>query len=214
MVSQVPTCVQHWPTEALHRASVNNFGFGGSNAHVIVDDAYGYMSSRGITGNYQRPPAQSEHTHELAMGYTRKEQKDEPRVFILSASNELSLRQQEKALSQYLRERQDIRSSGLLGDLAYTLGEHRSKLSWKSAFVAASLSQLADDLTTRGIKPAKLSKTKTVGFIFTGQGAQWHAMGRELITQYQVFRTSLDLSNQYVRGLGVSWSLLGKLTSN
>ena len=210
MVSQVPTCVQHWPTEAVHRASVNNFGFGGSNAHVIVDDAYGYMSSRGIIGNYQRPTAQPEHTHELPMSCARKEQKDESRVFILSASNELSLRQQEKALGQYLRERQDTCSSGMLCDLAYTLDERRSKLPRKSAFVAASLSQLAGDLTTYGTKPARLFKTKTVGFIFTGQGAQWCAMGRELITKYQVFRTSLDLSNQYIRGLGASWSLLGK----
>ena len=213
MVSQVPTCVQHWPIEAVHRASVNNFGFGGSNAHVIVDDAYGFMSSRGITGNYQRPTAQSKHTHELAMPVASKEQRDESRIFILSASNERSLRQQEKALGQYLREHQDICSSGLLCDLAYTLGEHRSALSWKSAFVAASLSQLADDLTTHVVKPAKLPKTNTLGFIFTGQGAQWHAMGRELIAQYQVFRTSLDLSNQYACGLGVSWSLPGKLNS-
>ena len=168
------------------------------------------MSSRGITGNYQRPTVQSKHTHELAMSCTRKEQKDESRVFILSASNEHSLRQQEQALGQYLRERQDTCSSGMLCDLAYTLGEHRSKLPWKSAFVATSLSQLAGDLTTHGIKPATLSRTKTIGFIFTGQGAQWHAMGRELIAQYQVFRTSLDLSDQYVRGLGISWSLLGK----
>ena len=167
------------------------------------------MSSRGITGNYQRPTAQSEHTHQIAMSCTRHEQKDESRVFILSASNELSLRHQEQALGQYLRERQDIYSSGLLCDLAYTLGEHHSKMPWKSAFVATSLSQLAGDLTTCGIKPAKLARTKTIGFIFTGQGAQWHAMGCELIAQYQVFRTSLDLSNQYVRGLGVSWSLLG-----
>lgn len=193
----------------MHRASVNNFGFGGSNAHVIVDDAYGYMSSRGIPGNYQRPTAQSEHTHELPMSCTRKEQKDESRVFILPGSNELSLRQQEKALGQYLRERQDTCSSGILCDFAYTLGERRSKLLWKSAFVATSLSQLAEDITTRGIRPAKLSKTKIIDFIFTGQGAQWYAMGRELIAQYQVFRTSLDLSNQYIRGLGVSWSLLG-----
>ena len=214
MVSQVPTCVQHWPTEAVHRASVNNFGFGGSNAHVIVDDAYGYMSSREIVGNYQRPTAQSEHTHELAMSCPRKEQKDESRVFILSASNELSLRQQEKALGQYLRGRQDTCSRGMLCDLAYTLGEHRSRLPFKSAFVAASLSQLADELTTNGSKPSRLLRTKTVGFIFTGQGAQWYAMGRELITQYQVFRTSLDLSDQYLRGLGVSWSLIGKINTH
>ena len=214
MASQVPTCAQYWPTEAVHRASVNNFGFGGSNAHVILDDAYGYMSSRGITGNYQRPTAQSEHTQKLAMSCPRMEQKDESRVFILSASNELSLRQLAKALGQYLRDRRDTCSSRMLYDLAYTLGERRSRLPWKSAFVAASLPQLADELTTNGTKPSRLLKRKVVGFIFTGQGAQWYAMGRELITQYQVFRTSLELSDQYIRGLGASWSLLGKFDTH
>ncbi|KAJ6281119.1 hypothetical protein J3E71DRAFT_219091 [Bipolaris maydis] len=39
-----------WPASEVRRASVSSFGYGGSNAHVILDDAYNYMRSRGLKG--------------------------------------------------------------------------------------------------------------------------------------------------------------------
>jgi acyl transferase domain-containing protein/NAD(P)-dependent dehydrogenase (short-subunit alcohol dehydrogenase family) len=44
--------VTDWPLEGLRRASVNSFGFGGANAHVIVDEASAYLAARGLTGNH------------------------------------------------------------------------------------------------------------------------------------------------------------------
>lgn len=41
-----------WPTEGLRRISVNSFGFGGSNTHVIIDDALHYMLDNGLDGNH------------------------------------------------------------------------------------------------------------------------------------------------------------------
>lgn len=40
---KVPTECIPWPQEGLRRVSVNSFGFGGSNSHVILDDAYHYL---------------------------------------------------------------------------------------------------------------------------------------------------------------------------
>lgn len=54
-----PTKPVPWPTNGLRRASVNSFGYGGSNAHVIIDDAYNYMRERRLTGNHctvEEPP--------------------------------------------------------------------------------------------------------------------------------------------------------------
>ncbi|CAD6443488.1 e2aede6b-a07f-4e32-96b3-e96fa25bb5d0 [Sclerotinia trifoliorum] len=42
-----------WPVDGLRRASVNSFGFGGSNAHFVLDDAYNFMNMRGISGQHQ-----------------------------------------------------------------------------------------------------------------------------------------------------------------
>lgn len=189
---------------------MNNFGFGGSNAHVIIDDARGYMSSRGLTGRYRRPTAQLDDTPSLTNGYATCEGKDESRVFLLSSFDEPAGRQQAKDLAQYLRKHQDANPRELLGNLAYTLSERRSALPWKSAFAANSLSQLAEALSSENVKFSRTAKMRNLGYVFTGQGAQWYAMGRELIAQYPIFRRSLDLADRYIGALGASWSLNGK----
>lgn len=53
-----------------------------------------------------------------------------------------------------------------------------------------------------------------IGFVFTGQGAQWHAMGRELYGQhgYAVYTSALDRADRYLRRLGAHWSLVDELT--
>jgi len=46
-----PTETVSWPSVGLRRASVNSFGFGGTNAHAILDDADHYLSSKGLFNN-------------------------------------------------------------------------------------------------------------------------------------------------------------------
>ncbi|KAI1452810.1 polyketide synthase PksD [Annulohypoxylon moriforme] len=47
---QVPTSCIVWPTDGLRRISINSFGFGGSNGHIIMDDAYHTLRELGIEG--------------------------------------------------------------------------------------------------------------------------------------------------------------------
>ncbi|ROW08771.1 hypothetical protein VPNG_06429 [Cytospora leucostoma] len=57
-----PTKITPWPSTGLRRASIASFGFGGSNSHVVLDDAYHYLSSRGLEGihsTYLAPPSWS-----------------------------------------------------------------------------------------------------------------------------------------------------------
>ncbi|KAI0025053.1 hypothetical protein F4780DRAFT_768373 [Xylariomycetidae sp. FL0641] len=59
---QVPTETITWPAEGLRRVSVNSFGFGGTNSHVIMDDAHHYLQHKGLIGNHctsSRPHALS-----------------------------------------------------------------------------------------------------------------------------------------------------------
>lgn len=124
---------------------MNNFGFGGSDAHAIIDDTCGYIRSQGLIGRYQRPTTQSESTHGMENGGVTSERENESRIFPLSSFHELSERIKLNNLSQY---RKNIKMVVIcqdkpIGDLAYALSERRSKLLWKAAFAADSLSQLA-----------------------------------------------------------------------
>lgn len=47
-----PTEPHLWPTNGLRRASVNSFGFGGSNAHWIMEDAYNFLRLRKLKANH------------------------------------------------------------------------------------------------------------------------------------------------------------------
>ncbi|KAI1355097.1 hypothetical protein F5Y01DRAFT_327941 [Xylaria sp. FL0043] len=49
---EIPTECIKWPTTGLRRVSVNSFGFGGSNGHIIMDDALHYLQSHGLSGNH------------------------------------------------------------------------------------------------------------------------------------------------------------------
>ncbi|KAF3092990.1 hypothetical protein TWF103_011134 [Orbilia oligospora] len=47
-----PTEASPWPSEGLRRASLNSFGFGGTNAHAVIDDAYNFLAERGLKANH------------------------------------------------------------------------------------------------------------------------------------------------------------------
>lgn len=49
---QIPTIEVPWPSKGLRRISVNSFGFGGTNSHAVLDDAYHYLQERGLVGNH------------------------------------------------------------------------------------------------------------------------------------------------------------------
>ncbi|KAF2430563.1 thiolase-like protein [Tothia fuscella] len=44
-----------WPCLGLRRASVQSFGFGGANSHVVLDDAYNTLRLAGVRGNHNTP---------------------------------------------------------------------------------------------------------------------------------------------------------------
>ncbi|KAL9608994.1 MAG: hypothetical protein Q9167_006203 [Letrouitia subvulpina] len=50
---RIPTAPVSWPVNGLRRASISSYGFGGANAHAILDDACGYLAENGFEGAHQ-----------------------------------------------------------------------------------------------------------------------------------------------------------------
>ena len=132
-------------------------------------------------------------------------------LFLLSAFEESTGKRQATSLLQYLRDRLDRVDRQFLADLAFTLGERRSQLPWKSAVVASSNENLIQKLEDSTLKFTRATAVPGLAFVFTGQGAQWHAMGRELIKAYPVFANTLRRIGSYLKIIGASWDVIGML---
>jgi acyl transferase domain-containing protein/NADPH:quinone reductase-like Zn-dependent oxidoreductase len=89
-------------------------------------------------------------------------------------------------------------------------------MAWRSSFIAGSHQDLVASLESKAdcSKPiVKSSSSHRIAFIFTGQGAQWVGMGRELIHTNSAFSASIRESDRTLRELGASWSLIDELLS-
>jgi acyl transferase domain-containing protein len=134
------------------------------------------------------------------------------RVFILSSSDEGGIKRTIEEYHRYLSAKSPLDEHQYLNDLAYTLAMKRTIFPWKSFVVAGSLSELVKRLpdASKRSRHTRKGSVPKVGFVFTGQGAQWHAMGRELLI-YPVFRRSLEMASTYLSGLCSPWDLMGKI---
>lgn len=115
-----------------------------------------------------------------------------------------------KNLALYIRQSKLDNLEPCAADLAYTLLNRRSRLSWTVAIRARDLEELAEYLEQPTLKPIHATIQRPhLGFVFNGQGAQWYAMGRELMTAYPVFGASIAKAGEILKRYGASWSLYG-----
>jgi acyl transferase domain-containing protein len=95
-----------------------------------------------------------------------------------------------------------------LDSLAYTLSRRRTFMEWR-AFALVSSSDSLDSLENLISKPLRAVAEQNIGYIFTGQGAQYAGMGMELCC-YPVFEQTLRALNSVFSTFGSSWDLFGK----
>ncbi|KAI9879283.1 MAG: hypothetical protein M1830_009013 [Pleopsidium flavum] len=209
---KVPTQLESWPdSTGVRRASVNNFGYGGANAHVIIEDYKSFTSSGLSAQNGISNGVTHGVTNGVTNGVNGHHAKLQSRVIILSAKDEHAAQAMASNLKDYLLTTKVEDEEKFLDSLAYTLGQRRSIFPWIAAQPVQSVSDLIKAIESGRMKPTRTNGPPRLGFVFTGQGAQWYAMGRELIEAYPEFKAYLLEAEGYLKELGATWSLIDEL---
>ncbi|PBP25423.1 putative polyketide protein [Diplocarpon rosae] len=172
-----------WPKDsAIRRASVSSFGYGGTNGHAIIE------SVESLYPWYQHAKAKKD------SDYDRSSEK----AFLLciSGHDKTTLARNVAALGR-------VASNYYLTDLAHTLNLHRTKFSHR-AFTVAREGQEAEafapSAVQTGVAPKNLKHTE-IGFLFTGQGAQWLGMGKIALQEFPVMLDTIQRLDQVLARL-------------
>lgn len=203
---KVPTEPQLFPPSLpVRRVSINSFGYGGTNAHVIVEGAETLLNGKGRSYTYiDESLGGGGRLGKRKLGPRRAAHRKRPFLLLFSAHDKATLQRNIEAHGRVAHKYD-------LLDLSYTLATRRSILSHK-AFTVVSSSTLADafsnpasSFTFTGPK----RKATALGFVFTGQGAQWPRMGAELIKYSSSFLESIRALDRTLEDLGdgPDWSI-------
>ena len=165
-----------WPRRAglPRRAGVSSFGVGGTNAHVVLEEAPLRAPSSPAVG---------------------------PQLLLLSARSKTALETMAASLADNLSQ---ARAPVNLADVAHTLQVGRARFSHRMCVVASSVEEAVIGLRTadapgRSVRMLGRQVPQLV-WLFPGQGAQYEGMGRALYDAEPVFRAALDRCFEALRG--------------
>jgi len=192
----IPTKLTPWLSENGQRiAGVSAFGFGGTNGHLVVEEApsplplspplLSGVDGRGVRGEGAVPERPSH-------------------LLTLSAKSDEAL----KALASQFADDLKTNPHGSLPDVCYTANTGRAHFAHRLAVVADTSVQMRDRLTAfatgqdlsgmlTGLVEGR--NQPKVAFLFTGQGSQYVGMGRQLYETLPTFRQTLDRCDELMR---------------
>jgi acyl transferase domain-containing protein len=202
-----------WPKvdiDNIRRAGVNSFGYGGANAHAVVEnDAQGL--SRHVS-SYKQVSTDNffdddDDEYDDDDDY---ETQTAPTLLFFSANDQSSLEEYVKRFNSHL---QNPSVSVELSDLAYTLSERRSRHYQGAVAITRSNPQYINQETL--IRGKRMSTPPRIAFVFTGQGAQWPTMGADLIRDFPLAKSTVEYLDSVLQSLSSppEWSLLEELTA-
>jgi acyl transferase domain-containing protein/NAD(P)-dependent dehydrogenase (short-subunit alcohol dehydrogenase family)/acyl carrier protein len=176
----VNTTLSEWNTGGRfpRRAGVSSFGIGGTNAHVILEEAPGESGPAGL-----------------------KSEKIDYRLLVLSAKTGPALERMTAGLVEFFKRQPGT----MLADAAYTLQTGRQAFEHRRMLACSSIDGAAECLgsSTAGGVHTVICKDnrRPVVFLFAGQGSQYVDMGLDLYREQPVFRRELDRCFDILSGL-------------
>ncbi|MFJ8532133.1 SDR family NAD(P)-dependent oxidoreductase [Streptomyces sp. NPDC093591] len=174
-----------WPaSDRPRRAGVSAFGIGGTNAHVILQEAPEAEAPRAASGPRAGLSAVSENAAAPP-----------PVPWLLSAADETALRAEARRLAAEAANRPSLSPA----DIAHSLAVSRSALTHRALVPAGDRTRMLDALNAfaqgrdaTGVVRGLADPEIRTAFLFTGQGAQRPRMGAELRAAFPVFAEAFD----------------------
>lgn len=193
----IPTHPSPWPRGSSPRfAGISSFGFGGTNAHVVLEQAPQFL---------QRSPK--------ADSPARKK-------FLLPISARTP-----QALEDFARLYRDFlgkENSGPvhLYSVCHSAATRRDHYEERLAVTGATREELSEKLgdflagkSGTDVAAGRASQEgEGVVFVFSGQGSQWPRMGVSLLEQEPVFRSAIEECHELIKGIA-GWSLIDQLSA-
>ena len=202
---RIPITCEEWPLQEgeAKMAAVNSFGYGGSNAHMILKEAKKFETLRSKENK------------------SNSTENDQPlRLITLSARSLSGLLDSAKVFSKWLQSFEDNKEN--ISNVCYTLNERRSTHNVRLAVASGSLTgfsellQAVADDSNKNNAGFSLGRTKkfgsSVAFIFGGQGSQWLGMAGDLMKEPRIYREIKRIS-KFVRKNGHKNCLLAYLAA-
>jgi amino acid adenylation domain-containing protein len=187
---RVPTKLEPWPeTNGPAMAGVNSFGFGGSNAHAILEEP----PPSAADGSARGPP---------------------PNLFTVSARTPDALRKYADRFANYLPQ-----AGAPLEDVCFTAARRRTHHEHRLAVVGNDVGEMSrhlrsylkgEDVPDVTAARAPREHEPCLAFAFSGMGPQWWCMGRTLLEEEPVYRQTLQECDALLRPIA-GWSLLDEL---
>ncbi len=160
---------KNWEVEEgkMRKAAVNSFGFGGTNCHMVLEEAPSEIIPAVEVQDYSR------NKHALN----------------LSANSKKSLQLKINNLVKYLKTSKENN----LGDICYTENVLRTSFNkYRYSVVSESIEDLINELQNIKVEELNSDAQHKVALMFTGQGSQYVGMGRELYNKLPIFKGYVD----------------------
>ncbi|NEO43321.1 MAG: type I polyketide synthase [Moorea sp. SIO4A3] len=179
---KVPIQIMPWQTNGTRIAGVSSFGFSGTNAHVVLEEAP-------LLERQKSKGKSSEDITERSF-----------HLLTLSGKKSTALRELVLRYQKYLAERSNAEKEEL-DNICYTANAGRAHFNHRLAVIASNERELAAKLgeyqkgqEVAGISSGEFSgeAAPKIAFLFTGQGAQYVNMGRQLYETQPLFKKTVD----------------------